>query len=61
MKSPEKFLNCQNCWYYEKGFCHRRERIARWDPVAFVCGDYGVRDDECVSGQLTLGDYGMRI
>lgn len=59
MKAPDRFVCCVNCWYHEKNRCNRRERVARWDPNNFVCGDFGLKDEEPTKG--TLLSFGIWI
>lgn len=55
MKAVED-IHCSNCFYFkmaktssevtpEVPYCHRRERQIGWNPLLFMCGDFGSKDE----------------
>ena len=67
MKSDGDF-RCASCFYYEtrRGdvldivvpYCHRRDRQIGWNPLMYVCGDFGIRDDGPRAVQSKLSMFG---
>ncbi|MBE6524453.1 MAG: hypothetical protein E7Z65_06250 [Thermoplasmata archaeon] len=52
-------IQCVNCFYFRMAptgqdvvdkvpYCDRRGRQIGWNPLLFMCGDFGIRDEPIV-------------